>query len=129
MVRYADDFVIGVQDRDEAEQILVALKKRVHKFGLELALDKIRIIEFRRYAVERTQKRGQKAETFTLLGFTHYCGKTRKGKFKVGRTIDRKRFRAKIKEMNNWLKEVRNGAHVKEWWLILRAKLSGHFQY
>jgi group II intron reverse transcriptase/maturase len=129
MVRYADDFVIGVQYQAEAEKILVVLKKRLHKFGLELAVDKTKIIEFGRYATERAQKRGQKAETFTFLGFTHYCGKTRKGKFKVGRTTDRKRFRAKIKELNNWLKEVRNIAHVKEWWPILRAKLSGHFQY
>ena len=129
MVRYADDFVICVQYNDEAEKILVALKKRLHKFGLELAMDKTKIIEFGRYAIERAQKRGQKAETFTFLGFTHYCGKTRKGKFKVGRITDRKRFRAKIKAMNNWLKEVRNIAHIKEWWPILKAKLSGHFQY
>jgi len=129
MVRYADDFVIGVQYQADAEKIVVALKKRLHKFGLELAMDKTKIIEFGRYASERAQQRGQRAETFTFLGFTHYCAKTRKGKFKVGRTTARKRFRAKIKEMSNWLKEVRNTAHIKEWWPILRAKLSGHFQY
>jgi RNA-directed DNA polymerase len=129
MVRYADDFVIGVQYRDEAEQILDALKQRLNKFGLELALDKTKVIEFGRYAADNARKRGQKAETFSFLGFTHYCGKTRKGKFKVGRTTDRKRFSAKIKEMNNWLKEIRNTAQLKEWWPILRAKLSGHFQY
>ncbi len=129
MVRYADDFVIGVQYQDEAEQIMAALKERLAKFGLELAADKTKVIEFGRYATEHAQQRGRKAETFTFLGFTHYCGKTRKGKFKVGRTTDRKRFRAKIKEMNNWLKEVRRTTHVKEWWPILRAKLSGHFRY
>jgi RNA-directed DNA polymerase len=129
MVRYADDFVICVQYKDEAEKILAALKQRLNKFGLELALDKTKVIEFGRYASDHAQKRGQKAGTFTFLGFTHYCGKTRKGKFKVGRTTDRKRFRAKIKEMNNWLKVVRRTAHVKEWWPILRAKLSGHFRY
>jgi RNA-directed DNA polymerase len=129
MVRYADDFVIGVQYRDEAEQILVVLKQRLNKFGLELALDKTKVIEFGRYAADNARKRGQKAETFSFLGFTHYCGKTRKGKFKVGRITDRKRFRAKIKEMTNWLKEIRNTAPMKEWWPILSAKLSGHFQY
>jgi RNA-directed DNA polymerase len=129
MVRYADDFVIGVQYRDEAEQILVVLKQRLHKFGLELAMDKTKVIEFGRYAADNARERGQKAETFSFLGFTHYCGKTRKGKFKVGRTTDRKRFRAKIKEMSTWLKQVRNTAHIKEWWPILSAKLSGHFQY
>jgi len=129
MVRYADDFVICVQYQDDAERILDALKQRLKKFGLELALDKTKVIEFGRNASDNAKQRGQKAETFTFLGFTHYCGKTRKGKFKVGRKTDRKRFRAKIKEMNNWLKEIRNTTQMKEWWPILRAKLSGHFQY
>jgi len=128
MVRYADDFVICVQYQDEAEKILAALQQRLAKFGLELARDKTRIIEFGRYAMEHAQKRGQRAATFTFLGFTHYCGKTRKGQFKVSRTTDRKRFQSKIKAMNNWLKGVRHTA-VKEWWPLLRAKLSGHFQY
>lgn len=49
--------------------------------------------------------------------------------FKVGRTTDRKRFRAKMKEMKIWLKSVRNLVRVKKWWPILCAKLRGHFQY
>lgn len=129
MVRYADDFVICVQYQDEAEKILTLLKQRLNKFGLELAMDKTKVIEFGRYATENAQKRGQKAETFTFLGFTHYCAKTRNGKFKVGRKTDRNRFRAKIKELNTWLKAIRVTAQVREWWPILSAKLSGHFQY
>lgn len=129
MVRYADDFVICVQYKDEAERILEALRKRLEKFGLELAVDKTKIIGFGRYAVENAKNKGQRAGTFNFLGFTHFCDKTRTGKFKVGRTTDRKRFTAKMKEMKNWLKSVRNTAPVKDWWPILCAKLRGHFQY
>jgi len=129
MVRYADDFVICVQYKDEAEWLLVELRKRLEKFGLELAVDKTKIIGFGRFAVENASNKGQRAGTFNFLGFTHFCDKTRTGKFKVGRTTDRKRFRAKMKEMNNWLKSIRNLVPVKDWWPILCAKLRGHFQY
>lgn len=129
MVRYADDFVICVQYKDEAEWLLVELRKRLEKFGLELAVDKTKIIGFGRFAVENARNKGQRAGTFNFLGFTHFCDKTRIGKFKVGRTTDRKRFRAKMKEMNNWLKSIRNLVPVKDWWPILCAKLRGHFQY
>jgi group II intron reverse transcriptase/maturase len=129
IVRYADDFVICVQYKEEAERILIELRKRLEKFGLELAVDKTKIIGFGRFAVENATKKGQRAGTFNFLGFTHFCDKTRTWKFKVGRTTDQKRFRAKMKQMKIWLKSVRNTAPVKDWWPILCAKLRGHFQY
>jgi hypothetical protein len=129
VVRYADDFVICVQYKEEAERILIELRKRLEKFGLELAVDKTKIIGFGRFAVENATKKGQRAGTFNFLGFTHFCDKTRTWKFKVGRTTDQKRFRAKMKQMKIWLKSVRNTAPVKDWWPILCAKLRGHFQY
>jgi retron-type reverse transcriptase len=58
MVRYADDFVICIQYKDEAERILRALKKRLMKFNPELAEDKTRIIEFGRFARTNAKKRG-----------------------------------------------------------------------
>jgi len=129
MVRYADDFVICVQYQDEAARILVELRERLEKFGLELSAEKTKVIGFGRFAVENAKKKGQRACTFNFLGFTHYCDKTRKGKFKVGRTTERTRLRAKVKEMKDWLKAVRNTAAVKEWWSTISAKLMGHFQY
>jgi group II intron reverse transcriptase/maturase len=129
MVRYADDFIIFVQYQDEAERILIELRQRLAKFGLELAADKTKIIGFGRFAVENARKNGRRAGTFNFLGFTHFCDKTRTGKFKVGRTTDRKKFTAKLKAMKDWLKAIRNIAAVKEWWSTLGAKLRGHFQY
>ena len=129
IVRYADDFVICVQYQDDAVSLLDELRRRLEKFGLELSEDKTKIVGFGRFAVENARKRKQRTGTFNFLGFTHYCDKTRKGKFKVGRVTDRKRFRTKIKELKMWLKAVRNLVPVKEWWPILCAKLRGHFQY
>lgn len=78
IVRYADDFVLGFQHRDEAERFLAELRERLAKFGLELHPEKTRLIEFGRYAAERRKQRSEgKPETFDFLGFTHVCGVTR----------------------------------------------------
>jgi group II intron reverse transcriptase/maturase len=129
MIRYADDFVICVQTKEDAEKILEMLKERLGKFGLELAEDKTRIVEFGRYAEKNSNKMGGKPGTFNFLGFTHYCGRTRKGGFKIGRRTDRKKFVMKMKEMNVWLKSVRSYLPIQEWWQVLIAKLRGHYQY
>ena len=76
VVRYADDFVLGFQYRGEAERFWSELQERLAKFGLELHAGKTRLIEFGRFAAQNRQQRGEgKTETFTFLGFTHYCGK------------------------------------------------------
>jgi group II intron reverse transcriptase/maturase len=129
VVRYADDFVICVQYKDEADKILSALKERLMKFNLELAEDKTRIAPFGRYSKVNAKAKGQKPSTFNFLGFTHFVDKTRKGAFKLGRKTDRKKMVAKLKEMNIWLKKIRNMYPIKVWWKILAAKLAGHFQY
>jgi len=75
IVRYADDAVLGFQDREDAERFLEQLRERGRKLGLELHPDKTRLMEFGRYAAERRKKRGEgKPETFNLLGFTHSYG-------------------------------------------------------
>ena len=129
LIRYADDFVIMVQKKEDTQRVVEALERRLGKFGLELAEDKTRVIEFGRYAEENAKRRGKKPDTFNFLGFTHFCGKSRKKRFKVGRKTDRKKFNMKIKETNEWLRKIRNAYKVKEWWPILCAKLRGHFQY
>jgi RNA-directed DNA polymerase len=75
VVRYADDLVAGFESRAEAELFLKAFKERLAKFGLELNAEKTRLIEFGRFAAPNREQRGEgKPETFTFLGFTHYCG-------------------------------------------------------
>lgn len=129
IVRYADDFIICVQYKDEAILILEALKRRLAKFKLELAGDKTRLIEFGRFAKRNAIAKRLRPATFNFLGFTHFIGKTRKNGFKLGRKTDRKKLKTKLTEMNTWLSTIRNILKLEEIWKLLRAKLRGHFQY
>lgn len=129
LVRYADDFVCVVRYADEARRIERGLHNRFNKYGLELHTEKSRNISFGRYEKENAKRQKRCANTFEFLGFTHYCDRSRRGNFKVGRKTSRKRFTTKCKEMNAWLKAIRNTIPTKEWWKILKAKLRGHFQY
>ena len=129
LVRYADDFVCVVRYVDDAERIEQALKDRFNKYGLEIHPTKSRRITFGHFEKENAGKQNCKPNTFDFLGFTHYCDTSRRGKFKLGRKTSRKKFSAKCREMNNWLKSIRNLVKTKDWWKILAAKLRGHFQY
>ena len=77
IVRWADDFVVGFEHREDAERFWAELRDRLAKFGLELNAEKTRLIEFGRHAARDRKARGLgKPETFQFLGFTHICGKT-----------------------------------------------------
>jgi RNA-directed DNA polymerase len=129
MVRYADDFVMGFQDRGDADRCLRELRKRFERFGLQLHPEKTRLIEFGRYAAERREKRGQgKPETFNFLGFTHYCGTTRKGAFTIKRKSIAKRMRAKLQEIKTQLR-LRMHNSVVEVGGWLRSVVRGWFNY
>jgi len=129
LIRYADDFLCLVRYKEDAIKIEKALDERFNRCGLELHPEKTRVLSFGRFERENARLQNRRANTFDFLGFTHYCDKTRKGKFKIGRKTSRKKFAAKCKDMNAWLKSVRNLVEVKEWWKILEAKLRGHYQY
>ena len=129
LVRYADDFVCMVQVQDDAQYIEQALRDRFAKFGLELHSEKTRTLSFGRYERENAQRQQRQANTFDFLGFAHFCGTSRKGKFIVGRQTSRKKFRQKCQEMNDWLRRIRNHKKAKDWWPTLAAKLRGHYQY
>ena len=108
IVVYADDFVVCFQYRDDAERFYELLKKRMGNFGLEMEEEKTRLIEFGRFAEQDRRKRGEgKPETFTFLGFTHYCSMSQNGKFRVKRKTSRKKFTKKCKEMNVKIKNMR----------------------
>jgi RNA-directed DNA polymerase len=98
VVRYADDLVLGFQHRADAERFLSEFRDRLVRFGLELHPDKTRLIEFGRFAVRNRKQRGEgKPETFTFLGFTHFCGNlTSSGAFNVWRLTAKERMVAKL---------------------------------
>lgn len=129
IVRFADDFVVGFEHRNEAERFLTELRERFAQFGLGLHPDKTRLIEFGRYADKNRRERGDgKPEAFNFLGFTHICAKTRKGWFTVLRQTMRKRWQAKIQAVRAQLKR-RLHEPVPAAGAYLRSVITGHFRY
>lgn len=129
VVRFADDFVVGFEHREEAERFLGELRDRFARFGLTLHPDKTRLIEFGRHADRNRRGRGDgKPETFNFLGFTHSCGKTRKGRFAVWRQTMRQRWQAKLREVHLVLRR-RLHASISEQGAYLRSVLLGHVRY
>ncbi len=130
VVRYADDFVMGFQYREEAERFLRELTERMGKFGLRLHPDKTRLIEFGRFAAANRKQRGQgKPETFDFLGFTHICTTTRKGKsFTIKRKTMAKRLCRKLKEVKQTLMRRRHEP-IPELGKWLRSVVQGFMNY
>ncbi len=129
VVRFADDFVVGFEHRHEAERFLIELRERFTQFGLELHPDKTRLLRFGRFAASSARARGEgKPQTFNFLGFTHCCGKTRKGRFTVLRLTMRKRWQAKLKAVKAELKR-RMHRPVREQGAYVRAVVLGHVRY
>src|SRR6476660_9237948 len=86
IVRFADDIVIGFEHEGEARRFVADMRQRMERFALSLHPEKTRLIEFGRYAAERRARRGlDKPETFNFLGFTHICGRSRRGVFQLKR--------------------------------------------
>jgi group II intron reverse transcriptase/maturase len=129
LVRFADDFLAGFERREDAERFLADLRGRFAEFGLELAAEKTRLIEFGRCAVRDRERRGDpKPETFQFLGFTHVCATSRKGRFKLKRVTSKKKMRAKLKSVKT---EMRRRMHhpIPEQGRWLASVLRGHYNY
>lgn len=130
LVRYADDFLIGVQHKTEAERIKQDVSERLKVFGLELAEDKTKVLEFGRFAKQNTERRGEKKpDTFDFLGFTHYCTETKDGRFMVGVRTSSKRMKRALVILNSWLKRTKNLLTTETIWDRLSQKLTGHYNY
>ncbi|MBF0422334.1 MAG: DNA polymerase [Magnetococcales bacterium] len=129
LIRYADDFVVTFQQEGDARLFRQALEERLSQFGLSLAEEKTKVVEFGPYAVRRARARGEKAGTFDFLGFTHYCGRSRDGKgFRMKRKTIAKRFTAKLHLFKEWLKANRHRP-VRELMPIVAMKLRDHYAY
>jgi len=128
LVVYADDFVVSFQYERDAKLFYEHLIKRMGNFGLSLEEEKSRLIEFGRYAQKNAQRRGTKAATFDFLGFTHYCSKSRDGRFRVKRKTSRKKFRKKLKEVRAYIKANRDMS-VKAMIAKINQILIGYYHY
>jgi group II intron reverse transcriptase/maturase len=129
VVRFADDIVLGFQVQADAERFWAELAERFRKFALELHPDKTQLLEFGRSAADFRKRRGLgKPDTFTFLGFTHMCGKTRKGRYTVLRQTNRKRLQAKLQAVKA---ELRRRMHdpIPEVGPWLKSVVGGHLRY
>jgi group II intron reverse transcriptase/maturase len=137
LIRYADDFVIVFQSKYDAERVMAVISKRFEKYGLTVHSEKTRLIDFRspthseRRREEKSndsKKGGGRPETFDLLGFTHYWGKTRKGGWAVIRKTMKSQMVCSVQKIDQW---CRNNRHkpIREQWKELCIKVRGHYGY
>ena len=128
-VRFADDFILCFQYREDAEKVHEALTKRFEQYGLKLHPEKTRLMEFGRIALAKSEKKGgEKPATFDFLGFTHICKRSRRGYFTIQLRTMRKRLKRSIKAVDAWCREH---LHDPVWKQenVLNSKLRGHYQY
>jgi RNA-directed DNA polymerase len=129
VVRYADDSVFGFENKETAQQFLQDLQERLARFGLCLHPDKTRLIEFGRFAAHKRRKRKQgRPETFDFLGFTHCCGNTRKGGFRLLRLTVKKRMRTTLTTLRDALMRRRHEPPIVigHW---LHRVVQGYYNY
>jgi RNA-directed DNA polymerase len=128
-VRFADDFILCFEYREDAKKVLDVLRKRFEKYGLTLHPDKTRLMDFGRQALANSEKPGgPKPATFDFLGFTHIGKRTRKGKFTIHVRTMRKRLRRSLKAVMEWCRDHRHDP-VDQQQEALNRKLRGHYQY
>jgi len=126
LVRYADDFVIGVQRPEEAGQVMTLLTERMAEFGLELHPEKTRIVNFRR--PPSGQSGGKGPGTFDFLGFTHYWQYSRKGRWYMTTKTSKSRLRRAMNSVYDWCRRHRH-LSVPAQHQALSRKLNGHYNY
>lgn len=125
LFRFADDAVICCQNENDAKRIYEALENRLAKFKLRLNKEKTKLV---RHSIKEACW-GIQQKAFDFLGFTFYIGKSRRGHLISKMKTSGKKFRAKLKNVNEWCKRIRNRKPLAEIWKTFQAKIRGHVQY
>lgn len=128
LCRFSDDFVILFERKDDAEKVWRVISKRFEKYGLTLHAEKTKLIEFGYMAWRRGQRTGKRPQTFNFLGFTHYCGTSRRGKFAVKVKTMSKRLTRSLKRVAHWCRRYRHEP-ISEQWQKLSQMMKGHYSY
>ena len=125
LIRYADDFVMGFQSKEDAERTLALLHERMAEFGLSLHPDKTRLVHFR-----RPRRRDERANTgtFEFLGFVLFWQKSRTGGWRLAMKTRKARIRRASKSINEWCRRHRHLSQAVQHAKLSR-KLRGHYQY
>ena len=126
LVRYADDFVIGFETKDDAKRVMDALGPRMAHFGLTLHPDKTRLLPFRR--PPKRQDGGKGRATFDFLGFTLYWARTKKGRWAMFCKTRSASLGRIIRSVYDWCRRHRHQS-VKEQHAALTRRIQGHFNH
>lgn len=126
LVRYADDFVICFEHREDAERVMEVLPERLKRYGLTLHSDKTRLLPFLR--PEQKQQSGKGPATFDFLGFTLYWRRTRWGRWRLACKTRRSRLRRAIQAVYAFCRSQRH-KEIKTQHAGLRSRLQGHYNY
>lgn len=130
MIRFADDVVIVFADEQDARRVMDVLPKRFGKYGLTLHPEKTRLVRFTRppWDTDKGPKETPDPETFDMLGFTHYWGRSRKGAWVVKRKTAKDRLRRTIRTISEYCRKFRH-LSVPTQWQRLCEMLRGHDAY
>jgi len=126
LIRYADDMVMVFSDETDARRVLAVLPKRLERFGLAMHPEKTRRVDFRR--PREDDRRGPPGGSFDLLGFRHYWGRSRRGRWVVQRKTCRDRLGRALRAVGQWCRRWRHQP-VGEQHAGLCRKLRGHYAY
>lgn len=129
LIRFCDDFVVTFESRKDAEKFLVELRERFAKFGLEVAEDKSRLIEFGKKSFKKHEWNKTKSSSFNFLGFTHFMKKSRYDFIIMGHKTSKENLRRKLQGMKEWFRVARAKIPFSEWIPVLKSKLTGHYNY
>jgi len=121
IVRYADDFILGFSDMQDAKRVMQVLPKRFEKYKLTLHPEKTKLIDL-------NSKSGQGGRSFDFLGFTHYLSESQKGNLVLKRKTSSKKFTNAITRTVKWIKENRHMG-IKHLMKELNVKMRGHYNY
>ena len=128
LIRYADDAVMVFEREDDARRVLEVLPKRFGKYGLTLHPQKTRLVVFQQPRRKPEDRMPPRPGTFEFLGFTHYWGRSRKGRWAVKRKTADGRLTRALKHMAQWCRSNRHRPIVEQW-KTLSSKLRGHYGY
>lgn len=128
LIRYADDFVIGCANEEDARRVMEVLPKRFGKYGLTIHPEKTRLVPFQPPTDGKDGQGPKRPGSFDLLGFTHYWGKSRQGRWVIKRKTAKGRFRRGLKAAAEWCRRAMHWP-IREQHKKLSKKLDGHYSY
>ena len=121
LIRYADDFVVAFQYRNEARRFYRELPKRLQEFNLDVAPEKTHLKRFSRF-------HPGKLSSFQFLGFDFYWDKDLKGEPRLRRRTASKKHKATRQMFYDWIKLNRH-KRLNQFMPLLKRKLMGFENY